>query len=294
MLAAGEGTRLRPITAALPKPLCPVGNVPLLDRALDRLAAHGLHGPGDVAVNACYLAEQVATHLDGRARLSLEPGPPALGTSGALAHLRDWIAGRSVLAVNADAFLLPAHRFARPDLLPAHRFARPDPSLAPGRDLAPLLDGWDGHSVRILTVPAGDLPAEFTGRRRFAGVSLLPAELVSALVVGPSALVLSIWRPAERAGRLELVDYDGHYIDTGTPADYLAANLACLGGDGASLIAPTATVSGRTTSSVVGAGAVVAGDVTRCVVLPGATVAAGESLVDTIRLGTAVTVKVSV
>jgi mannose-1-phosphate guanylyltransferase/MurNAc alpha-1-phosphate uridylyltransferase len=52
-------------------------------------------------------------------------------------------------------------------------------------------------------------------------------------------------------------------------------------------------VTGSTTSSVIGAGAIVAGDVTRCVVLPGATVAAGESLVDTIRLGTAVTVKVS-
>jgi NDP-sugar pyrophosphorylase family protein len=272
VLAAGEGTRLRPITATLPKPLCPVGNVPLLDRALTRLAAHGMRGPGSVAVNACYRADQLAAHVDGRAHLSREPGPPALGTSGALAHLRDWVAGRAVLAVNADAYLAS------------------NPSTA--RDLAPLLDGWDGRTVRVLVVPAGDRPAEFAGGLRFAGVSLLPAELVAALPPGPSALVLTIWRPAERAGRLELVAYDGTYLDTGTPRDYLAANLHAAGGG--SLISPDAVVAGQVTASVVRAGAVVTGSVTRCVVLPGATVAAGEELVDAIRLGADVTVRVSV
>ncbi len=48
VFAAGEGTRLRPLTTTVPKPLCPVGNVTLLDRALARLAQHGLQrsGPG--------------------------------------------------------------------------------------------------------------------------------------------------------------------------------------------------------------------------------------------------------
>ena len=59
VLAAGEGVRLRPLTERVPKALCPVGNVPLLDLALDRLARLGLTGPSDVAVNACYLADQV-------------------------------------------------------------------------------------------------------------------------------------------------------------------------------------------------------------------------------------------
>ena len=49
VLAAGEGRRLRPLTELLPKALCPVGNVALLDHALRRVG--GL-GPGDVAVNA--------------------------------------------------------------------------------------------------------------------------------------------------------------------------------------------------------------------------------------------------
>ena len=106
--------------------------------------------------------------------------------------------------------------------------------------------------------------------------------------------MLTIWRPAERAGRLELVGYDGHYRDTGTPADFLAANLhalQCLGGDAdGSLVAPDAVVSGRAVASVVGPGAVVAGSVTRCVILPGARVAPGEELADAIRLGDDITV----
>jgi len=267
VFAAGEGIRLRPLTATLPKPLCPVGNVPLLDRALARLAQHRLSGPALVAVNACYLADQVADHVGGRAYLSREPGPTALGTAGALAHLRDWIAGRAVLASNSDAYLAPRQ--------------------ADGRDLAPLLQGWDGSTVRVLAVPAGGRPAEF-GDRRFAGFSLLPPDLVTALPPTKAELVTTVWRPAERAGRLEVITYDGDYLDTGTPADLLAANLDAAGGG--SLVAPDAEVSGPLSRSVVGAGARVRGSLTRSVVFPGGRVETGEDLVDAIRLGADITV----
>jgi NDP-sugar pyrophosphorylase family protein len=265
VLAAGEGRRLRPLTESVPKALCPVGNVALLDRALARLAGHGLAGPDVVAVNACYLADQVAGHVAGRAHVSIEPGPPALGTAGALAHLRAWIAGRSVLVGNADAYL------------------DGDPTI----DLRRLLEGWDGTTVRLLGVPAGDRPAEF-GAHRFAGFSLLPAAVVADLPAGWGDLVGHVWRPAERAGRLEIVGYDGLYLDTGTPGDFLAANLHAAGPS--SLVAPDAIVTGTIERSVVGAGARVGGSLLRCVVLPGGSVDAGERLVDAIRSGRDVTV----
>jgi N-acetyl-alpha-D-muramate 1-phosphate uridylyltransferase len=265
IMAAGEGRRLRPLTQSLPKALCPVGNVPLLDRALARLAGHGLAGPGVVAVNACHLADRIAGHVDGRAHVSMEPGPPALGTAGALAHLRQWIAGRAVLAGNADAYL----------------------DGDPTSDLRSLLDGWDGTTVRLLGVPAGDRPAEFGGHR-FAGFTLLPASVVAQLPVRHGDLVREAWRPAERVGRLTVVEYDGLYLDTGTPADLLAANLHAAGS--ASLVAPDAVVTGPVERSVVGAGAQVHGSLLRCVVLPGGSVEAGEHLVDAIRSGRDVTV----
>ena len=104
ILAAGEGRRLRPLTDLLPKALCPVGNVALLDQALARLSGLGLAGPGTVAVNACYLADQVVAHVGDRAHLSVEPDGP-LGTAGGVARLRDWINGRGLLVGNADGYL---------------------------------------------------------------------------------------------------------------------------------------------------------------------------------------------
>ena len=272
VLAAGEGLRLRPITETLPKALCPVGNVTLLDRALARLTHHGFRGPASVAVNACYRPDQIARHTGARAYVSVEPGPPALGTAGAVANLRDWIAGRGVLVGNADAYLAPS------------------PGAAGPADLAPLLDGWDGSTVRLLCVPAGDgRPAEF-GPSRFAGFSLLPAAVAAALPLQRSDLVREAWRPAERQGRLEVVLYDGYYLDTGTPADFLAANLHAAGSG--SLIAPGAEVSGEVQRVVVGAGATVRGRLVRSVVFPGGYVGPGEHLVDAVRVGRDVTVTV--
>jgi N-acetyl-alpha-D-muramate 1-phosphate uridylyltransferase len=271
VLAAGEGTRLRPLTERVPKALCPVGNVPLLDRALDRLAGLGLRSPARVAVNACYLADQVAAHVGDRAHLSVEPGDP-LGTAGGVANLRDWIDGRPVLVGNADAYLA-------------------DPAAAPGADLAALLDGWDRDSVRLLGQPAADpdAPGTFAGHC-FTGFSLLPWRLVRDLPVVFSDLVRAVWRPAEAAGELDVVPYTGTFFDTGTPADYLAANLhAAAGGV---LVDESATVAGNCVESVVGADARVDGDVRRSVIWPGATVHRDERLRNVIRYGDDGTVQV--
>jgi NDP-sugar pyrophosphorylase family protein len=260
VLAAGQGVRLLPLTARVPKALCPVGNVPLLDRALGRVAALGLSGPDRVAVNACYLADQVVSAVGDRATLSVEPGP-ALGTGGGLGNLRSWLDGRGVVAANADAYL----------------------SAESGLDA--LLAGWDGTTVRLLAVPGP--PAEF-GTRRFAGVCLLPWDDVAALPAEPADLVKTTWRPAEREGRLEVVEFAGTYLDTGTPRDYLAANLHAAGGG--NLVARGAAVTGRLAQAVVGSGAVVAGEVVRGVVWPGGVVAPGERLVDAVRVGRDLTV----
>jgi NDP-sugar pyrophosphorylase family protein len=270
VLAAGEGQRLRPLTATLPKALCPVGNLPLLDHALRRLAGLGLTGPESVAVNAAYLAEQVVAHVGGRGHLSVEPDGP-IGTSGGLARLRPWIDGRAVLAGNADAYL--------------H-----DPAREPGKDIAAMLEGWSGDTVRMLTKPCfpGDTGG-FSGRR-FAGFSLIPWRYLKDLAEVDSNLVRTVWRPAEAAGDLELIAYEGHYLDTGTPADYLAANLHAAAGG--TLADASALVTGLAEDSVLGAGTVVEGTATRCVLLPGARVAAGETLTDAIRTASGLTIKI--
>ncbi len=268
VLAAGEGRRLRPLTGVRPKALCPVGNVPLLDRALTRLDALGFRGPGRVAVNACHLAEQIAAHVGARVHLSVERGRP-LGTAGGLGNLRSWLDGRGVLVGNADAYLAS--------------------QAAPGPDIAALLAGWDGRTVRLLGVPARAGEAAEFGRCRFAGFSLLPWSQVTRLAPEPGSLVLTTWRPAERAGLLEVVEYEGTYLDTGTPGDYLAANLHAAGAG--SLVAGTAGVTAPLERAVVGAGARVEGPVVRGVVWPGGRVGPGERLVDAVRAGCDLTVR---
>lgn len=235
MLAAGSGTRLRPLTWERPKALCPVDGVPLVDLALAGLAGVGL-GPGSVAVNAHHRAEALETHVDGRAHVSVEPA--LLGTGGAIGHLRPWLDGRAAVVVNADA---------------AHDVS-----------LHHLLDGWDGDRLRFLAV-AGEEPPRLDRTLRLVGV-VMPWAALRTVPDEPCSVADVLWTPWEAAGRTELLTVPGRFVDCGTPASYLAANLWRSGG-----------------ATVVGEGALVAGQADRCVIWPGAVVTAGERLVDTIR-----------
>jgi MurNAc alpha-1-phosphate uridylyltransferase len=240
VLAAGRGQRLRPLTDQLPKPLCPIANVPLVDLALARLAPYVGSGPAHLAVNAHYRPDLIRAHLQERVTIS-EEQPVALGTAGALGALRSWIDGRAVLLTNADAYL-------------------PD-------GLADLVDGWDGVRIRLLGKEIGR-PSDF-GTQRYVGACLMPWRYVEPLAAEPSGLYERVWRSELERGDLELVTTSAVAIDCGTPADYLAANLAASGG-----------------ASVVGPGAVVEGELVRSVVWPGAFVGPDEQLTDTIRAGT--------
>ena len=82
VLAAGAGTRLRPLTRLRPKALCPVANVPLVDLALERVRP----AVEAVAVNVHHGRAALEAHLaDAAVHVSVEEGE-ALGTGGALGH----------------------------------------------------------------------------------------------------------------------------------------------------------------------------------------------------------------
>jgi N-acetyl-alpha-D-muramate 1-phosphate uridylyltransferase len=241
VLAAGAGTRLAPLTRLRPKALCPVDNLALVDHGIARLST----ATDTIAVNAHHGLAQMEQHLVSH------DGPPvhvsvererALGTAGALGRLREWIDERPVLVTNADAWL-PV-------------------------DLRPFVDGWDGERIRLLVVEDRARP-DF-GSARYCGVALLPWADVADLEPQPSGLYEVSWRYAFELGRLDLVDHEGLFVDCGTAADYLRANLLASGG--APVIGPGVEV-GR--SAVV----------ERSVVWAGASVGRGEHLTDAIRTG---------
>lgn len=239
VLAAGAGLRLRPLTLLRPKALCPVDSVALVDLALDRLEA----AASEVAVNVHHGREALEAHLAGRVHLSVE-ADRALGTAGALAHLRDWLDGRSALVVNADTW-------------------------CPG-SLAAFAADWDGTRHRLLVAGADEL----TPTSRIAG-ALVPWECIRTWAAEPAGLYEAAWAAAQAEGKLDVVRHDGPFVDCGTPAQYLLANLTASGG-----------------ASVIGDGAVVEGELDRCVVWSGAVVRAEESLTCAIRATESLTVLV--
>lgn len=226
MLAAGAGTRLRPLTSIRPKALCPVADVPLVDHAIGRLARY----TPEIAVNVHHGRAALEQHLAGRVHLSIEAAQ-ALGTAGALAHLKPWLDGRAALVTNTDAWL-PPHDV----------------------DPAGFVGGWDRERIRLLVVEDRERP-DFDGRWRYAGMALLPWRDVAALEPEPTGLYETTWRAAHEAGRIDFVVHHGVFVDCGTPGDYLAANLHATGGE--SVIGAGALVEGELVRAVVWPGAVV-------------------------------------
>jgi mannose-1-phosphate guanylyltransferase len=103
LLAAGLGSRLRPLTDTVPKCLVPIDGVPLLDIWLDQLAAAGVD---EVLVNLHHLPGLVMRHLSDRplpVRVRTSYEPALLGSAGSLRANRDFVAAEDMfLAVNAD------------------------------------------------------------------------------------------------------------------------------------------------------------------------------------------------
>jgi NDP-sugar pyrophosphorylase family protein len=225
-LAAGAGTRLRPLTLERPKPLCPVGDRTLLEWSLGSLVT--VFAPDEVAVNAHHLAELVVDAVRDRvpgpaAHLSVEEH--ALGTAGAIGRLRPWLDGRGALVLNADTWQRA--------------------------DLAAFAAGWDGERVRVLSSD----PLPF-GPRSGVVASILPWSVAATLRAEPAGLWEAVWRHELAAGRLDAVHHDGTVIDCATPADYLRANLAWSGG--APVVGEGAVVEGTVRRSVLWPGTRVA------------------------------------
>jgi mannose-1-phosphate guanylyltransferase len=118
LLAAGLGTRLRPLTYEVPKPMVPVLGTPVMEHIVRLLARHGVD---DVISNLHYFPEQIEDRFgDGSrwgVRLSYSHEPELLGTAGGVRNVREHFGGETFLIISGDALtdidltaLLEAHR----------------------------------------------------------------------------------------------------------------------------------------------------------------------------------------
>jgi mannose-1-phosphate guanylyltransferase/phosphomannomutase len=103
ILAAGEGTRLRPLTLDRPKPMAPIAGRPLLEHTVNWLAGYGVR---EIAINLHYRPEAIVNHFgDGAAygvRITYSHEEPILGTAGAVRKLADFFDSGPFLVIYGD------------------------------------------------------------------------------------------------------------------------------------------------------------------------------------------------
>jgi mannose-1-phosphate guanylyltransferase len=292
LLAGGFGTRLRPLTFTRPKPLLPIANRPHLEHVLDSLARFGV----DAAVLATsYLSEAYAGLVEAaRARgmsvhVTHEKEP--LDTAGAVRHAGALVAGEAFFVFNGDVLtdvdlgaLAAWHRA---------RGAEATIMLTPVEDPSAFgvvpTDG-DGKVTGFIEKPApGTAPTNLVN----AGVYVFEPAVLDRIPEGrPWSAERRLFPELVADGALYGLGSDAYWIDIGTPAKYLQANVDALHGryrsdaipdprEGLVLAADGASVAAgaRVSSVCLGAGAVVeeGATVLESVLLPGARVGRGGS-----------------
>ncbi|HEX3971826.1 MAG TPA: nucleotidyltransferase family protein [Stellaceae bacterium] len=220
ILAAGFGTRMRPITEHTPKPLIPLCGRALLDHGIDRLVAVGVKR---VVVNTHYKAPMMAEHLAQRkdVEIILSHEETLLDTGGgvknALKHLGDVF-----YVMNADVFWLNGRTPALTRLARAWDPARLDALMLVQRTTSAI--GYEG---------IGDFAVDPMGnvRRRaerevvpflFAGIEILSRRFFDGAPDGVFSLN-QLWNKAIASGRLKAIIHDGEWFHVGTPQGLAAS-----------------------------------------------------------------------
>jgi mannose-1-phosphate guanylyltransferase len=317
VLVGGEGTRLRPLTYATPKPLLPIANQAFLERQLQWLAGHGID---EVVLSLGYLPAAFEAHFPdahfGDLKLSYAVEDHPLGTAGAIRFAARGIEERMVVCngdvlTTLDLGALVAFHDARGAEATIHLTQVADPSafgVVPTRD--------NGEVVAFVEKPPADVaPTNWIN----AGTYVLEPAVLERI---PERLAVSIERETfprmlEEPRRLYAMASDDYWIDIGTAEKYLEAHADVLAGAlgsvpapgarerapgvwvqgdatidaGARLDAPVLIGDGATVAvgaylvgSVLGAGAVVGRDarVVRSVLHPGAHLDDGAEAIDSV------------
>ena len=224
VLAAGLGTRMRPLTDRIPKPLVPVSGKPLIDHVLDRLADAGV---ARAVVNVHYMAEQIEQHLAYRTRpqivISDERGL-LLGTGGGVARALPQLGQAPFFHINSEpsgsTAYSPTSR-ASPKPLTRHN----------GRVAVARADRGQHRLCRTRRFRhGGGWPLAKTRRARGFAVRLRRRCNSFARAVYRRAirgiLAYDAIRSCGRAGRLHGLRLEGLWMHVGTPESVAAAEAA--------------------------------------------------------------------
>jgi mannose-1-phosphate guanylyltransferase len=219
ILAAGLGTRLRPLSYLVPKPLFPVLNQPLLELIISQLQTAGFRR---IAINTHHLATEVKLYLESKSSTNLEIflsyEPEILGTGGGLRNLAEFIGGAHFLVINAD--ILTDLNFS--EIYRRHQ--RDALATMVLHDYPRFNNVWtaDDHIVAFGAPPAGALPAT-PSIMAFAGVQVVSPRVFTLIPPKKFVSIIDTYRQAIADGdKVAAAIQQGFYWhDIGTPQDYL-------------------------------------------------------------------------
>lgn len=281
VLAAGLGTRLRPLTERVPKPVLPVLGEPVLGHTLRALAAAGCEA---AAVNLHHRGEVIRRTL-GASRAGMpitwSEEPEILGTLGALFPLRSFLGGADlILLVNGDSLC----RWPFEQLVARHldRGAAATLLLATRADVRELGGGVGvDRQGRIVSFRSSGADARLTARRAvFAGAHVLSPRLLERVPSRRAEIVPDLYEPMLGRGEvIHSLSTARRWHDLGTPERYRVGTLDWARGRWVSKEARIEK-GARVAASVVESGAVVetGAVVTESVILPGARIGRGASI----------------
>ncbi len=263
LLAAGLGTRLRPLTNTFPKPMLPVLNRPLIGWIVEHAMTAGVR---EFIVNLHYLPNAIERYLPEAfpgATFAFSFEPEILGTGGTLRKVR------VLLEEEDDFFLANGDTIQRPPFAELRAARRATDALAaltlrhpPAGDkyTAVYWETSTESSTSHNDAQTGAITGFGSGTGEalmFSGSHCISRRVLDLLPDRPfSGVVEDVYRRTSE-GLAGVVIDDPFWFDIGTPQRYLDATQAMLGGR--SEIAPTARVSGSVTRSVVGARSAVEG-----------------------------------
>lgn len=219
LLAAGVGSRLRPLTDTTPKCMLPVGGRPMLDIWLDALTTADVD---EVLVNLHHLPEVVRNHLAAR------PGPPdvrmcyepeLLGSAGTLAANRKWVADEDFfLTCYADNLT----DFDLRSLIKGHRENRAVATIGVFHSANPAAGGVVETDAAGTVTGFTEKPENPVSDLVNAGVYAFTPELIDE-IDGPPPKDIGYDLLPKLVGRAKAMLIDGYFLDIGTPDAYRRA-----------------------------------------------------------------------
>ncbi|SME90903.1 nucleotidyltransferase family protein [Pseudobacteriovorax antillogorgiicola] len=222
ILAAGFGTRLRPLTNSRPKPLCPFFGVPFLELALSRVSKEAK----DIAVNTHYLGETIEKYLalhHQEKPLKVFHEPEIRGTGGALFPLRSWLGDEPLLIYNAD--IISNIDISR--VINAHRKSNSIATMVMLPHAIPLKTPVYCQDSQVLAF--GDKPPSSNGKFTFSGIHIVSSEFVSRIPETVPWSVIDTYKKLIAEGhRVQAYFHSGFWSDLGTPQSLWESHIEVL------------------------------------------------------------------